>query len=127
MAALSAGAVGAARGLDVLVQVDLDPARPADTGRGGAAPAQVPALADEVAAADGLRLRGVMAVAPLGADPDTAFRLLAEVAADVRRRHPEAGVLSAGMTGDLEQAVAHGSTSVRVGTALFGPRPPTLR
>ena len=121
--ALSAGARKAARDLDVLVQVSLD----GDPDRGGAPIEQVRALADAVAVADGLRLRGVMAVAPQEADPAAAFARLAAIAEQVRSEHPEATGMSAGMTGDLEQAIAAGSTSVRVGTALLGPRPPVLR
>jgi uncharacterized pyridoxal phosphate-containing UPF0001 family protein len=68
-----------------------------------------------------------MAVAPLGADPVVAFGQLAEVAAGVRRRHPGATVISAGMSGDLEAAVAAGANVLRVGTALFGTRPPVSR
>ena len=105
------------------MQVSLD----GDPERGGAPEAHVPALADAVAAADGLRLAGVMAVAPLDQDPDRAFARLEELSAALRRDHPDARELSAGMSADLEQAVAHGSTSVRVGTALLGPRPPALR
>lgn len=106
--------------LDVLVQVSLDIA----PGRGGAAPADVSRVADAVAAAPGLRLAGVMAVAPYGADPGPAFARLAEVAARLHHDHPAASVVSAGMSGDLEAAVAHGATHVRVGTALLGGRPP---
>jgi pyridoxal phosphate enzyme (YggS family) len=109
--------------LDVLVQVSLDP-RDGRGGRSGADPAEVPRLADVVAAAPGLRLAGLMAVAPLGADPGPAFAGLAEVARRLHHDHPEATVVSAGMSGDLEAAVAHGSTHVRVGTALLGGRPP---
>jgi uncharacterized pyridoxal phosphate-containing UPF0001 family protein len=87
----------------------------------------VPALADAVAAADGLRLAGVMAVVPARAGAGPGLRRLAELAGRLRQDHPEARELSAGMSGDLEQAVACGSTSVRVGTALLGPRPPALR
>jgi uncharacterized pyridoxal phosphate-containing UPF0001 family protein len=64
-----------------------------------------------------------MAVAPLGVDPGAAFGRLAELAARVRADHPGAVELSAGMSGDLEAAVAAGATVVRVGTALFGARP----
>jgi uncharacterized pyridoxal phosphate-containing UPF0001 family protein len=85
----------------------------------------VPALADLAAAAAGLRLRGLMAVAPRGADPAPAFERLGALAARVRADHPEAVELSAGMSGDLEAAVAAGATVVRVGTALFGDRPIT--
>jgi len=121
--ALSKGADRAGRALDVLLQVSLD----GDTGRGGALPADVPALADRAAAAAGLRLAGVMAVAPLGADPAAAFASLAEVAARLRADHPDATAVSAGMSGDLEPAVAIGATHVRVGTALLGRRPPPSR
>jgi hypothetical protein len=121
--ALSAGAVRADRVVDVLVQVSLD----GDPDRGGAPEGEVPALADAVADADGLRLAGVMAVAPLGEEPARAFGRLAELAERLRRDHPDARELSAGMSADLEQAVSCGSTSVRVGTALLGPRPPALR
>ena len=119
--ALAQGAQRAGRVLDVLVQVGLDGA----AGRGGVAPEQVPALADRVAAAQGLRLRGLMAVAPLDADPDAAFAALAALGRDLRERHPEASVLSAGMSGDLEAAVRHGATHLRVGSAILGSRPGT--
>ncbi len=121
--ALSTGAVRAGRELEVLVQASLD----GDPERGGAPLDDLPALAAAVAQAEGLRLRGVMAVAPMGVDPAAAFERLAQAAAALRSDHPEATVLSAGVTGDLEQAVAAGSTSVRVGTALLGPRSPVLR
>jgi PLP dependent protein len=123
--ALADAVARAERRLEVLLQVDLDP-RP-DPGRGGARPEDVPALADAVAAADGLVLRGVMAVAPRDVDPAPAFARLAGVAARLRADHPGADVVSAGMSGDLEAAVAAGSTMVRVGTALLGHRPPPGR
>lgn len=123
VSALSVGASRAGRELDVLVQASLDGA----PDRGGVALEGLPAVAAAVAEAPCLRLRGVMAVAPLGADPAEAFARLAEAAAALRAAHPYATVLSAGMTADLEQAVAAGSTSVRVGTALLGPRPSPLR
>jgi uncharacterized pyridoxal phosphate-containing UPF0001 family protein len=63
-----------------------------------------------------------MAVAPLGGDAAGAFGRLAGVAAAVRRAHPQATMVSAGMSGDLEAAVAHGATHVRIGTALLGHR-----
>jgi pyridoxal phosphate enzyme (YggS family) len=108
---------------EVFLQVDLGGQAGGAAARGGAAPSDVPALADLVAEAPGLRLRGLMAVAPLGEDPRPAFDRLAVLAARVRADHPEAVDLSAGMSGDLEAAVAAGSTIVRVGTALFGDRP----
>ena len=111
------------RPVDVLLQVDLGGAGGGTAPRGGADPAAVPALADLVAGCAGLRLRGLMAVAPRGEDPAPAFERLAALAACVRADHPEAVELSAGMSGDLEAAVAAGATVVRVGTALFGDRP----
>lgn len=112
----AAGAVG--RVLDVTVQVSLD----ASEGRGGVAPAEAAALADLVAASPALRLRGVMAVAPLGADPRPAFARLREVGDGIRTAHPEATWVSAGMSGDLEAAVAEGATHLRVGSAILGSR-----
>ncbi|TQN43410.1 hypothetical protein FHU33_2854 [Blastococcus colisei] len=109
--------------IEVFLQVDLGGAPGAAAARGGASPADVPALADLVGDAAGLRLRGLMAVAPRGEDPRDAFDRLAVLAAQVRADHPEADELSAGMSGDLEAAIAAGATLVRVGTALFGDRP----
>ncbi|MEV7099455.1 YggS family pyridoxal phosphate-dependent enzyme [Amycolatopsis sp. NPDC051045] len=104
--------------LDVLIQVSLDDA----PGRGGCPLAELAALADRVAHAEELRLRGLMAVAPLGADPAAAFERLARAAEGLRKDHPNATEVSAGMSHDLEQAITHGSTCVRVGTALLGGR-----
>ena len=112
--------------LGCLVQVALE-GGPVAT-RGGAVPADVPALAEALAAAPGLRLDGVMAVAPLtgpfAGDPRRAFDRLAEISSLLRREHPAATMVSAGMSGDLEEAVAAGATHVRVGTAVLGVRPP---
>ena len=108
--------------LRVLVQASLD----GDPGRGGCPPAELDALAERVAAADGLVLAGVMGVAPLPGDPEPAFEALARMAERLRRDHPGAVELSAGMSGDLEIAIGHGSTCVRVGTALLGGRPLTF-
>lgn len=120
---LSRGAHERGRMLDCLVQVNLDPPGSASAGRAGADPDDVPRLAEQVAAAEGLRLRGVMAVAPLGQDPVPAFAKLAEIAAQVRRVDPGATWVSAGMSGDLEAAVESGATHVRIGSAVLGGRP----
>lgn len=120
-AALEKGAVRAGRRLEVLLQVDLDE-RP-DPHRGGLTPHEVSGLADRLHAYPSLMLRGVMAVAPLGADPDPAFARLREVAERVRRAHPEATIISAGMSDDLEAAISNGATHLRVGTAILGSRP----
>jgi PLP dependent protein len=109
--------------LDVLVQVSLD----GDPARGGVRAADLPDLADRVEAAEHLRLAGLMAVAPLGGDVERSYADLADLAARIRAAHPQAKALSAGMSGDLEAAVRHGSTQVRVGTALLGGRPPVVR
>jgi PLP dependent protein len=119
---LSKGALERGSVLDCLVQVSLDPPA-AGEGRSGAPPADVPELAERIGATDGLRLRGVMAVAPLGEDPSTAFARLAETAEEVRRVHPSATWVSAGMSGDLEEAIRAGATHVRVGSAVLGSRP----
>lgn len=100
-----------------LVQVSLD----ADSARSGVAPEEAVRLADHVAAS-GLALGGVMCVAPLGGDARAAFARLREVSERIRASHPEATTISAGMTGDLADAIAEGSNCVRVGTALFGSR-----
>jgi pyridoxal phosphate enzyme (YggS family) len=121
VAALDRGAHERGRDVDCLVQVSLDP--PEAGHRGGADPDDVPAIARAIAEASALRLRGVMAVAPLGQPPLPAFERLAEVAADLRHDHPDADVVSAGMSGDLEEAVRCGATHVRVGSAVLGPRP----
>jgi PLP dependent protein len=120
VAALDRAAGSADTVTDVLVQVNLDAAK----GRGGVPADGARALADQVAATEHLRLRGVMAVAPLGADPDPAFARLQEVARAIREDHPGADWVSAGMSGDLEAAIAHGATHLRVGSAILGTRQP---
>jgi PLP dependent protein len=116
---LSRAAEGIGHVISCLIQVSLDE----QPGRGGAHPSDVPALAEAIAGSPSLTLDGLMAVAPLGADPDEAFERLAVVAADLRRDHPDASVISAGMSEDLEAAVRHGATHVRLGSAILGSRP----
>ncbi len=125
VASLGRGAVAAERDLEVLLQVDLGPDfdRPSD-GRSGAAPRELAALADAVAGAERLRLGGVMTVAPLGVDPVPVFERLAVLAEQLRSDHPGATTVSAGMSGDLEAAIAAGATHLRVGRAILGERPP---
>lgn len=117
--ALGRQACNAGRVITCLVQVSLD----ADPARGGAIPADVPAVAEAIAAEECLLLGGVMAVAPLGVRPSEAFAPLPGLAAAVREVRPEAVMISAGMSADLEEAIAVGATHVRVGTALLGGRP----
>ncbi|HYH34248.1 MAG TPA: YggS family pyridoxal phosphate-dependent enzyme [Nocardioides sp.] len=121
---LQRGAHDRGSGLDVLLQVSLDP--PGASGRSGADPGELGRLATLVDEAGSLRLRGLMAVAPRGEDPETAFARLADIRAEFLSDHPGATDLSAGMSGDLEAAVRAGATHVRVGSAILGPRPRDL-
>ena len=108
----------AGRGLTCLVQISLDD----DPERGGAFGPDVAAVADAIAAEEGLFLGGVMAVAPLGWEANRAFEKLRKIADAVRAAHPDAVMISAGMSGDLEPAIEAGATHVRIGTALLGGR-----
>jgi PLP dependent protein len=108
--------------LQVYVQISLD----GDVSRGGVDVSDVKAVDEicaQVEAAESLELVGLMGIPPLDWDPDTAFALLESEHQRVRQAHPTATGLSAGMSNDLESAVKHGSTCVRVGTALLGRRP----
>lgn len=109
--------------LDVLVQVSLDGSRGGAVVGGPEPDTALDEVVAAIATADGLRLRGLMAVAPLEWDPEQAFTLLAKIRAGVVQNHPTATLLSAGMSGDLEQAIRHGATHVRVGSAVLGQRP----
>lgn len=109
----------AQRDLQCLIQVSLD----GTAGRGGVAPSDLERLAVAVEAEEGLRLQGVMAVAPLGVDPDRAFQRLFELSQVLQRTAPAAQWISAGMSADLEAAVRWGSTHVRVGSGILGARP----
>jgi len=110
--ALAKAARDAGCRLRVLVQVNVSP-----TERFGAAPAQAPALAARLRD-EGLAVEGVMAIGPLEGDVDAAFET-------ARQTFERVGgsTLSLGMSGDWERAVRHGSTMVRLGTAIFGARP----
>jgi PLP dependent protein len=125
--ALSGAAERLGRELGCLLQVGLD-AGSADAGRrGGASPDEVTELADAVAGAQGLRLEGLMTVAPLtgpyAGEPRRAFDRLREISTRLRADHPAATMVSAGMSADLEEAVAAGATHIRVGSAVLGLRP----
>ena len=104
--------------LDVLVQVSID----GDPSRGGAAGDDLWRVCDTVAASSRLRLGGVMAVAPVDWSPDRAFAQLAALSGRLVITHPGATAISAGMSGDLEDAVRHGATHVRIGSSLLGMR-----
>ncbi|MEV4775150.1 YggS family pyridoxal phosphate-dependent enzyme [Microbacterium sp. LWH12-1.2] len=105
--------------LDVLVQINLT----GDAGRGGVEPGAADALAEHVLGLPSLRLRGVMAVAPLDEEPASAFARLRVVADRIRLIAPDATWISAGMTGDFAEAIAAGATHLRIGSAITGPRP----
>ena len=117
--ALDAAATEDAPPLDVLLQVNLTD----DPGRGGVAPVDLERLAQHVSGCRTLRLRGVMAVAPLGEDPASAFARLSGYAENVRAIDPEATWISAGMTADYPEAIAAGATHLRIGSAITGLRP----
>ncbi|MEU1073726.1 MULTISPECIES: YggS family pyridoxal phosphate-dependent enzyme [unclassified Streptomyces] len=125
--ALSAAAVKAEREVGCLIQVALDAESGARGDRGGVAPDGIGQLAGLVADAPGLRLDGLMTVAPLAGEyagrDRAAFERLMDLSTDLRRAHPAANMVSAGMSADLEEAVAAGATHVRVGTAVLGDRP----
>ncbi|MFJ3577765.1 YggS family pyridoxal phosphate-dependent enzyme [Streptomyces rubiginosohelvolus] len=125
--ALSAAAVRGDRELGCLIQVALDAESGERGERGGVAPDGVEELAAAVDAAPGLRLDGLMTVAPLAGEyagrQRAAFDRLMEISSRLRAGHPAANMVSAGMSGDLEDAVAAGATHVRVGTAVLGVRP----
>ncbi|MFI6279300.1 YggS family pyridoxal phosphate-dependent enzyme [Streptomyces sp. NPDC050988] len=130
--ALSKEAVRRERELGCLIQVALD-AEESVAGkgglgeRGGVGPDGIEELGALVAEAPGLRLDGLMTVAPLSGEYAgrelAAFERLMDLSTDLRSAHPAANMVSAGMSADLEQAVAAGATHVRVGTAVLGVRP----
>lgn len=108
--------------LKVLLQVNID----AESSKSGCTPDQLPALAAAVAAEPALALRGLMALPEPdaeGGDPRAAFARMRALFESLAREHPGLDTLSMGMSGDFEAAIAEGATLVRVGTALFGPRP----
>lgn len=128
--ALERGAEAAGREIEVLLQVNLDP-EPAE-GRGGVVPERALDLAAVVAAAPHLMLRGVMGVAPHPGSVTPgqattaarrAFDQLVALGERLRHEHPTATEVSAGMSGDLEEAIGAGATQVRVGGAILGERP----
>lgn len=107
--------------LQCYIQVSLDDA--AQGHRGGATSSEVPGLAEVLAEAPGLELAGLMAVAPLGADPRAAFEKLAGISVELTAVHPGATGISAGMSQDLEAAIEFGATHLRIGSDILGSRP----
>lgn len=119
---LQRGAHDRGHDVEVLLQVSLDPPGRAD--RSGVAPEGLQALGQATMECQALALRGLMAVAPLGEEPASAFGRLARIREEFLATYPAAVVLSAGMSADLEAAIVSGATHVRVGSAILGPRPP---
>ena len=106
--------------LSLFIQVSLEPTE----GRGGADPNSLTEIADAVLASEKLELSGLMAVAPLGVEPNQAFAKLAEIHNRFRTSYPDSPYLSAGMSGDFKAAIAHGATHIRIGSSILGSRPP---
>lgn len=102
----------------VFLQASLD----GELGRGGAEPSELADLAELVIKTQNLELLGIMAVAPLGMEPNRAFANLAGIAENFKNEFPTAKYLSAGMSGDFESAIAHGATHIRVGSSILGSR-----
>jgi PLP dependent protein len=125
--ALSKEAVRVGREVGCLIQVALDADESGRGARGGVGPDGIAELADLLADSPGVRLDGLMTVAPLTGEyaghQREAFGRLMDLSTDLRRAHPAANMVSAGMSADLEEAVAAGATHVRVGTAVLGVRP----
>ncbi|MFC7791739.1 YggS family pyridoxal phosphate-dependent enzyme [Streptomyces cinereoruber] len=127
VSSLSAAAEKRGRELGCLIQVALDAESGERGDRGGVSPDGIEELAAAVDDAPGLRLDGLMTVAPLAGpyagEPRAAFDRLMDLSTALRATRPAANMVSAGMSGDLEEAVAAGATHVRVGTAVLGVRP----
>jgi pyridoxal phosphate enzyme (YggS family) len=105
--------------VDCFVQVNLTD----DPARGGVSVPDLAPLVEKVLGTPGLTLLGLMAVAPLGAEPRRSFALVAELASQMRSMAPEARYLSMGMSQDYAAAIAEGATHLRIGTAITGNRP----
>lgn len=105
--------------LELFVQLSLRE----DAGRGGVADRDLEQLVEAIAQHDSLRLRGIMAVAPLGEEPDVAFARARAASLRVQALMPGASDLSIGMSGDYRSALSQGATHLRIGAAITGPRP----
>jgi len=108
------------RTMDCFLQLNLTE----DPSRGGVPPESLLALAEHALATPGIRLRGVMAVAPLGEQPRRAFARVRAESERLQKIAPQATALSMGMSGDFREAILEGATHLRIGTAITGKRPP---
>lgn len=106
--------------LSIFLQVSLDGAHH----RGGANTDALYRLAQMVESSSLHTLSGLMAVPPVGVDPNVAYSQLTVIRNEFLQRFPRAQSLSAGMSGDYEIAISHGATHVRVGSSILGSRPP---
>ena len=107
--------------LQVCLQVNIS----SEASKSGVTPQQLPQLAQEVSQLPHLQLRGLMAIPGASDDKEEqqqAFAQMHREFTQLRRQFPQLDTLSMGMSGDMEAAIAQGSTIVRIGTALFGPR-----
>lgn len=111
-------AVPESKVISVFIQICLDP----QPGRGGILLQGLSPLAELILEAPALKLEGLMAVAPLGEDPESAFSRLARIHSDFSQQFPQSSSLSAGMSGDFEIAIKYGATHVRVGSSILGSR-----
>jgi pyridoxal phosphate enzyme (YggS family) len=105
--------------VDAFIQLNLTD----DAGRGGVAPGDLAALVDDVLAVPAIRLCGLMAVAPLGEEPRSAFARVRQASERMLAQAPLAAALSMGMSGDFREAILEGATHLRIGTAITGKRP----
>ena len=124
---LSRGAEAAGRTLPCLVQVEFTSTgsvQATNSSRSGVVPSGIPELAAAIADSDHLTLAGLMTVAPLGEDPAPHFDHLVRLSQELRQDHPDATIISGGMSGDFEVAIAAGATHLRIGRSILGERPP---
>ena len=103
---------------DIFIQVSLDNL----PNRGGVLPDLIPEFLGEISVFSNLKIRGLMAVAPLDEDPAEAFKRLKELSDRVVKLHPEAREISAGMSNDFEAAISQGATHIRIGSQILGVR-----
>lgn len=106
------------KAIEIFIQVSLD----GEVHRGGALPQDLQSIAEAVVATKNLKLQGLMAVAPLGEEPDSAFERLAKIHQKFKASYPMAPYLSAGMSGDYLSAISHGATHIRIGSSILGSR-----
>ncbi|EAR62878.1 YggS family pyridoxal phosphate-dependent enzyme [Neptuniibacter caesariensis] len=111
--------------LNICIQVNISN----EDSKSGCSPEQVAELADQISQLPNISLRGLMAIPKASSDPKEqaeAFQKMRLLQLELQQSHPQLDTLSMGMSGDMNEAISAGSTIVRVGTAIFGPRPPKI-